>query len=269
MKSNLEKYKSELDTLVENGILLYQALQHECWPEEFESAYKGGFDNKDEYEKFIKTFPRFASGFQKWYSEAHSVIKQLIPDRLIDFVRLYEKPRNRKEITCSSYVIEDYLHGFTVTRGGRVVVPLSSAITLFEQQIEILKSAKGRFESSLFAIKQLVQADLLDSELDAARLLQKNKFYRAAGAIAGVVIEKHLARVCVNHSVPIAKKNPTISDLNDLLKNSSVIEVPQWRFIQHLGDLRNICDHNKTKEPENTEIEDLISGTEKVTKTLF
>lgn len=267
MKSNLEKYKAELDALVHTGTLLFTALQHECLPEQFEAAYKERLGGG--YEEFINTLPRFASDFQKWYSESHAVIKQLIPDRLSDFVRLYEKPKNRREITGSSYVIEDYLQGITVTRGGQTLVSLGSAIAPFEQQLAILKSAQGRFKSSLFDIKQLVQADLLDSELDAARLLQKNKFYRAAGAIAGVVIEKHLAQVCVNHSVPITKKNPAISDLNDLLKNSSVIEVPQWRFIQHLGDLRNLCDHNKSKEPGNTEIEDLIIGTEKITKTLF
>jgi len=148
-------------------------------------------------------------------------------------------------------------------------VSKSAAISQFNQQLAILKSAQGRFESSLFDIKQLVQADLLDSELDAARLLSKNKFYRAAGAIVGVVIEKHLAQVCINHSVVVSKKHPTISDFNDLLKNNSVIEVPQWRFIQHLGDLRNLCDHNKGKEPSAAEIEDLISGAEKITKTLF
>ena len=67
----------------------------------------------------------------------------------------------------------------------------------------------------------------------------------------------------------VTKKNPTISDFNDLLKNSVAVEVAQWRFIQHLGDLRNLCDHNKSKEPTNDDIEDLITGTEKITKTIF
>lgn len=38
----------------------------------------------------------------------------------------------------------------------------------FRQQQAILNAVKQRFESSLFDIKQLVQADLFDSELDAA-----------------------------------------------------------------------------------------------------
>ena len=133
----------------------------------------------------------------------------------------------------------------------------------------ILKSAKGRFESSLFDIRQLVQADLFDSELDAARELLKNKFVRAAGAIAGVVLEKHLAQVCRNHNVAVSKKHPTINDFNGLLKDNHVIDTPQWRLIQHLADLRNLCDHNKDREPEIAEIDDLISGVDKMMKTLF
>jgi hypothetical protein len=47
----------------------------------------------------------------------------------------------------------------------------------------------------------------------------------------------------------LTKKEPTISDLNDALKGANVIDTPDWRFIQNLADLRNLCDHNKTTEP--------------------
>jgi hypothetical protein len=86
---------------------------------------------------------------------------------------------------------------------------------------------RARFESSLFEIRQLVQADLFDSELEAAEELAKNKFTRAAGAVAGVVLERHLTEACGNHAINIAKKAPGISDLNDALKDAAVIDVPQ------------------------------------------
>jgi hypothetical protein len=267
MKSNIEKYKIELAALVERGRILHLAMQHECHKEDFEKVFRASM--KEGFDAAIKNLPTFSKGYQKWYSEAHAVIKQLIPDRLSDFVQLYEKPKNRKEIVYGNYVIADYLQGLTLKHLGAVVLSPSAAIVQFEQQVAILESAEGRFDSSLFDIKQLVQADLMDSELESSRLLKKNKFYRAAGAMAGVVIEKHLAQVSLNHGLAVGKKNPTINDFNELLKNSSVIDVPQWRFIQHLGDLRNLCDHHKDKEPGDAEIEDLISGTEKIIKTIF
>jgi hypothetical protein len=69
------------------------------------------------------------------------------------------------------------------------------------------RAAERRFESSLFEIRQLVQADLFDSVLGYARELLKHKFLRAAGAIAGVVLEKHLRQVCFDHSIMITKKS--------------------------------------------------------------
>jgi hypothetical protein len=128
---------------------------------------------------------------------------------------------------------------------------------------------KARFESSLFDIRQLVQADLFDSELEAADELVKQKFVRAAGALAGVVLERHLAQVCDNHGIKVRKKAPGIADFNNALKSAGVFDVPQWRFNQHLADIRNLCDHDKRVEPTAEQVRDLVAGVAKVTKTLF
>ena len=64
------------------------------------------------------------------------------------------------------------------------IVGKEAAIPRFHQQLIILKSAKGRFESSLFDIKQLLQSDLFDSELEAAKELNNKGFTRGAGAVA-------------------------------------------------------------------------------------
>jgi len=45
--------------------------------------------------------------------------------------------------------------------------------------------------------------------------------------------------------------------------------VPTWRFIQRLGDLRNLCTHKKQRDPSNDEVEELIDGVDKATRTLF
>lgn len=269
MSSNLDKYKSELDSLIGRGDDLHMAIQAECLKPEFEQAAKEQF--KEKAKDFLASLPSFKDTYQSWYSEAKVLIKQLLPDRLEDFVRHYEKPKPRKEITHENYKIEDYLQGLSVTRGWdkQKVVGPDSAIPQFHQQLSILRSAKRRFESSLFDIRQLVQADLFDSELDAAAELAKNKFTRAAGALAGVVLEKHLAQVCQNHAIKSSKKNPTIGDLNELLKKGNVVDTPQWRFIQHLSDIRNLCDHSKKTDPSTSQVDDLIAGVQKLVKTLF
>jgi len=186
-------------------------------------------------------------------------------------MRPSERIKGRNEITFENYCIEDFLQGLTVTRGPQKekIVGPDAAIPLFRQQLAILESVKARFDSSLFDIRQLVQADLFDSELEVARELNKNKFTRAAGALAGVVLERHLGEVCDSHNIKVIKKNPSISDFNDALKKSDVIDIVRWRFIQHLGDIRNLCDHDKNVEPTLEQVDDLILGTMKILKTVF
>lgn len=265
MQANLEKYKGDLKELVSHGELLLAAMQYECHPDAFKKAYGKDAD------ELIKLLPRFSSDYQSWYSAAKILIKQLLPDRLADFVRHYEKPKPRKNIDFENYRIEDYLQGLHITRGWheeKVVGP-DAAIPHLTQQLAILKSVSARFESSLFDIRQLVRADLFDSELAAAQELLKRGFIRASGAVAGVVLEKHLSQVTENHNVTTRKSNPTISDFNDYLKQADVIDIPSWRQIQRLGDIRNLCNHNKEREPTKEEAQELISGVEKFTKTLF
>jgi hypothetical protein len=269
-QSNLDRFKKDLDSLITKGEHLLNAIQAESYPREFQSALKKEFGNDGErVKKFLATLPSFAVDYQPWYSEAKMLIKQLLPDRLSDFVRHYEKPKPRKNISYENYRIEDHLQGLNVTFGGEKVVGPDAAIPHFRQQLSILRSVKARFESSLFDIRQFATADLFDSELAVAGELAKNKFARPAGAIAGVVLEKHLSQVCQNHSVKISKKAPGINDLNEALKEANIIDLPLWRFVQHLADIRNICVHNKNVEPTTSQVDDLVSGVSKVVKTVF
>lgn len=272
MGSNIDRYKKDFDRLRQRGELLDQAFSYYAYEEEYEAAVIKHFKNDKKATKaHLDALPDFKNSYQSWYSEAIVLLKQLLPDRLNDFIRLYEKPKGRKDIGFENYRIEDALQGLQITRysGSEVVADSRSAIPHFKQQVAILDSLEGRFESSLYDIRQLVQADLLDSELDAARELLKHKFMRAAGAVAGVVLEKHLLEVCTNHNLKVTKKHPTIADLNDLLKNADVIGTAEWRFNQHLADIRNLCDHNKQKEPTSEQVGDLIDGVAKVAKTIF
>ena len=68
------------------------------------------------------------------------------------------------------------------------IVGPDAVIPLFRQQLAIIKAVKARFESSLFDLRQLVQADLFDSDLEAAKELAGKNFTTAAGALAGVAL---------------------------------------------------------------------------------
>ncbi len=267
MMTNLDKYKKDIATLIELGQDMYLDLTFRAMEKQGKKLDKEHQEVKD------KVAGAFESKYQKWYTEAFAIIKQLLPDRLGEFEAFYKADSKRKSVDATTYKIQDWLMGLRATpnkySGEMPFDDFAAVIMRFAVQLEILKSLSSRFESSLFDIRQLVQADLFDSEIDAARELHKNGFLRAAGVVAGVVLEFHLSQVCMNHGLTLKKKDPSIADFNDLLKSSNALDVPQWRFIQRLGDLRNICGHKKHRESTSEEIAELINGTEKITKTLY
>ncbi len=267
MALNIERFKKDLNDLRHRGSMLECAMIRDIHGVQRLRNAVGEMSDED-FAKIEAEIPQFRNAYEAWYSECLPVLKQLLPDRLDDFKRQYEKAKNRKSADFETYVIEDYMLGLRVTYGGDVKADASAAFPKMQNQTAILSAAEARFKSSLFEMRQLVQADLFDSEIASARELHKNKFYRAAGAVAGVVLEKHLAQVCSDHNIKIAKKNPGIGDFNEALKAAGTIDVPQWRHISMLGDIRNICDHNKQKEPTEARVTDLIDGTDKVLKTI-
>ena len=270
MGNNLELYKTDLSKLLSMGSKMHLDLAAQSKKQNGEDLQEL-FDG--DVEKGFKLVDgRFQNDYQRWYTESFAVIKQLIPQRVEEFKELYQGGPRRKEINAMTYTIQDWLTGIrsgTNYLGEKIFNDLNSVFMKFQTQLQILNAAESRFDSTLHDMRQIVQADLFDTELDAGRELLKSGFLRAAGAIAGVVLEKHLAEVCANRSIKIGKKNPNISDFYDPLKADGVIDVPTWRFIQRLGDLRNLCDHNKDREPTEDEVSELLAGVDKTSKTVF
>ncbi|MVF14973.1 hypothetical protein FT643_22875 [Ketobacter sp. MCCC 1A13808] len=262
MSSKFDVIKNELEALIKKGNHLYLAMIEDVseLPDKIKKQLK---ESKTE-------LPNFHIEYDTWYSESLVLIKQLLPDRLDDFKRQY-KDEKRKDISFLTYGISDYLYGLRTTKGYQeeVVADKSAAVVKMQVQNSILAAIETRLESSLFDIKEILQADIFDSELEAARELAKKGFNRGGGAIAGVVLEKHLGHVCEIHGLKSRKKHPSIGDFYQILKENDIIDTPKWRFIQHLGDLRNLCDHGKDREPTKDDVLELVEGVEKVIKTVF
>lgn len=247
MTSYVEEVKDELGKLIEEGSLLYKLLV---------SA-----DCDDAI---------FVPGYQSWYTKALNVVQVFLPERLEEFRLLHRDAKRRKEVDYLTYTVSDYLIGLVVKYGGKPAFDTrQSAGRKFLQQLLIVGSVREKLDTILGNLRGMLQADLFDSELGAARELWKSGHLRAAGTLAGVVLEKHLRTVCENHSITTRKKAPGISDYNQLLKSRDVVDIPNWRLIQRLGDLRNLCSHAKDREPTSGEVQELIDNIDKILKTLY
>jgi len=209
--------------------------------------------------------------YQTWFTKALSLVKVLAPDRIAEFREYYDFDPKRKGLTILNYSLRDYLSG------------LSAPLNIFNQpefdarnlawlklanQGQLLASLASRCDSVLDDVEARLLAGLADAELRAAALLSRTNL-RAGGVIAGVILEAHLGRVAANHQVSLAKKDPSISELNEALKAAGLYDLPRYRKIQHLADIRNVCCHKKPREPEESEVADLIGGVDEILKTLF
>jgi len=213
----------------------------------------------------------FGTKYQRWYSRAYKLVQSLAPERLSEFVSYYLIDQKRKITNASNYVIQDYIKGIGA-RTDHYEKPLWDVNNLIAirilNQAQIISSLSSRIDSVLQDVTGHLFAELQDSELSAATQLKKVNL-RAAGALAGVVLERHLQRVSTNHNVGPSKKNPTISDLNDPLKLAGIYDVPTWRKIQLLADIRNICSHQKSTEPTAEQVDELIAGVNSIIKSVF
>ena len=86
MASNIEKYKSDMDSLVSLGEGMVMDLQFRVLREQ--NSLK-----KEQMAAAKLVEGSFEREYQRWFTEACAVIRQLIPDRMPEF----EQQRRRQE----------------------------------------------------------------------------------------------------------------------------------------------------------------------------
>ena len=210
----------------------------------------------------------FFIDYQAWYSRALPAVEMLGRDRYEEFRRYYEPDPKRKELGYGTYVIQDYVKGVAPIKFRYPdFVTRDQAAHGMYNQLAILRSLSARIDSVLVDIEGTLHAALQDAEIDTANQLVKIS-PRAAGSIAGVILEGDLQKVSARHRIKITKNSPTLSDLNDTLKDAGIYDIPTWRKITYLADIRNLCSHPKTADPTKQQVSELIDGVDWAIKNI-
>jgi hypothetical protein len=123
--------------------------------------------------------------YQSWYSVAITLISDIILDKLKEFTALYDK--------------QGYWGGegvFNLVRFDRYFANdpkrntfISEFRDKFEIQRSILLSVPDVFSIKESNLREIISAAFVDREIDEAEYLYDKKFYRCAGALAGVALE--------------------------------------------------------------------------------
>lgn len=205
----------------------------------------------------LATNPKVERQYHSWFFKAKKICQKFYPDEAYKFEMEFDM------------IIREYLKGNDVLHSyynKKEKDRFDKFHTAINTQIAILNAIYENFDTIFRRFEAYLNADAFGDELDASKHLHKNKFYRASGALAGVVLERHLRNYCMSNNINISKKNPSISVYNEAIK--STIDTSDWRKIQLLGDLRNLCDHDKSEEPTKEKVKELIDGVEYIIKTI-
>ena len=81
----------------------------------------------------------------------------------------------------------------------------TSNYTMLQQMKAVFLAAKEDFEGGyLNSVRNLVQAEVFDNELDQAKELLSSGYASAAAVIAGVVLETTIRNLCRDHNILLA-----------------------------------------------------------------
>jgi hypothetical protein len=215
--------------------------------------------------------------YQAWYTKALRVIRQLYPEHADDFQAHYREllalqrsapspPWYRKALRAITQLtawrsqdvkdqareghysarpgvpetVRQTCMGMAITPNGELIPSvLLTFVAHFSQQLRLLSAVRDGLEYVLADLHGTLYGDVENHVLTTVYTLSQHGHHRAAGALAGVLLEIHLAHVAAKYRVAMGAKSPDITRLNAALKRGGIYDGEIWRSIQRLGALRD------------------------------
>lgn len=243
MTSVLAIIEGKIGELVTHGDGLVEEFQTFGWTDERPNRREQEFrsfdlDDLDIIPERQRIPVEFARKCSKWYASNLAILETNMASR-----------RSEMPLLMQFLNEQDY-----VTQSGQLTI--AGEIRKIQQ---LIGSIPSYMEGRLYDLELGLAQEFTRDQLVEAEVLLKARHIRAAGAIAGVLLERHLKLLC-DRSQPPIKYAPkaTISTLNELLRKASVYKQTEWRRVQCMGDVRNECDHANATEPERKDVQRLI-----------
>lgn len=137
---------------------------------------------------------------------------------------------------------------------------MDDSYSIFKRVKPVFMAAKDDFQGGfLSSVKNLVQAELFDSELEQASELLSSGYKGPAAVVAGVVLETTLRDLCTDNSIPHAR----LDKMNSDLAKSGVYNKLQQKRITALADIRNSAAHGDWASFNDDEVKEMIRDIER------
>lgn len=119
----------------------------------------------------------------------------------------------------------------------------------------ILLAFKKDYEDGfLDKVKDLVEADIFDDELEQAEELLSKNYYIPSAVIAGTVLETFIKKLCESHNI----ETGSLNYMNQSLTKNGIISKLHQKQITALADIRNNAAHGNTSKFNENDINKMI-----------
>lgn len=248
---NKELLQKELEKLINEGKELYIMF---CY-----KAQRSFSFSEEEYKVIKKHNTKdfvLEKRYNSFYTRTLVIISKILPDRIDEFKECYISSNNPNVYyDISRYLLQVQCISLKPTYE-------TYAIQQFERQLGFLEAAKDLLNTTIFNIENDIRYNVYIDELDSAEHLLNRGYTRAAGYVAGVVLENHLKTVCKSISTISLDGSETLSKYNILLKKE--IGDVLWGRIDAISRIRNLCDHAKDCDPTKKDVQFLINETREI-----
>lgn len=207
----------------------------------------------------------FEEGYQRWYSRALPLMKQLALDRYAEFQSYYAADPRYPWGDTGAYVIQDYFRGRDFV--DQDFDPRPDTARCFRIQLAILKSVSDRLAWGQMDTADQAERGLQLAFLETARdLLKINE--RAAGALASTVLEAYLKKLAAKHKLRLRKQTPPLREYIDSLHTAKVFDIPIHSQAIWLAEIA-ARSRAEGESPTKLQVRDLIDGTHWLITNMF
>jgi hypothetical protein len=276
-----EVARKQLETLYQEGITLVgefgaeQRRLRKLYPTRVSkhgphvTIVKFGSDDKRAMKKHEEPEPappaadhtRFEERYQSWYSRTLPLMKQLALDRYIEFQSFYVVDPRYPWGNRTAYVIQDFFRGREEDDADEATA------RCFRSQLAILKSVSDRLAWSALDSEDQAERGLQLALLETARnLMSVNE--RAAGVLAGTVLEGYLKRLSATRKLKFRKQVPPLREYIDALHAAKVFDTPVHAQATWLAELDSRS-RSEGEAPTKLQVRDLIDGSRWLIANVF
>jgi hypothetical protein len=120
----------------------------------------------------------------------------------------------------------------------------------------VFRAAKEDYDGGyLNSVRNLVQAEVFENELEQATELHSAGYHSAAAVIAGVVLETTLRQLCLDRGITLGK----LDKMNADLAKSGLYNLLVQKKITALADIRNSAAHGHSDQFKASDVSEMIS----------